>query len=319
MHATSLGDDAVLGPLEPSRAGELLNHMDRGREFVGRYIALPDAVTDLASSRAFLQAYADKATTDTGRIFGIWTAGTLVGGVLFRTMDVEQGTAEAGCWLEPSAVGRGLVTRAVRLIIDWAVEERGIHRVEWQVSPANAASIAVARRLGMTSEGVLRESFLLRGTRHDTEVWSVLAPEWRASTGAGAQGGDPELRGAGGTPSRKGAPHIDRVVPDLSVSDLAAAVRQHTAVLGMDVLMDHGWIVTLGDGTGHQLSLMTTDATATVNPQVSVFVDDVHAAYRAALGAHTEIVHPLTEEPWGVTRFFYRDSSGSVVNVGSHR
>ncbi|WP_255560900.1 GNAT family N-acetyltransferase [Mumia sp. zg.B53] len=279
--------------------------MDRAREFVGRYIALPDAVTDLASSRAFLQAYADKATTDTGRIFGIWTAGTLVGGVLFRTMDVEQGTAEAGCWLEPSAVGRGLVTRAVRLIIDWAVEERGIHRVEWQVSPANAASIAVARRLGMTRGRAARELSAARDTtRHGGLVGA------RAGVA-----GQRRLR----HPSRKGAPHIDRVVPDLSVSDLAAAVRQHTAVLGMDVLMDHGWIVTLGDGTGHQLSLMTTDATATVNPQVSVFVDDVHAAYRAALGAHTEIVHPLTEEPWGVTRFFYRDSSGSVVNVGSHR
>ncbi len=95
-------------------------------------------------------------------------------------MDVEQGTAEAGCWLEPSAVGKGLVTRAARVIIDWAVEERGIHRVEWIASAANEASIAVARRLGMTMDGVLRESRLYRGKRRDLEVWSVLAPEWRA-------------------------------------------------------------------------------------------------------------------------------------------
>jgi RimJ/RimL family protein N-acetyltransferase len=182
MFATSLGDDgARLRPLEPWRAEELLTHMDRGREFVGRYIALPDAITDLASSRAFLQAYAEKTAADAGRICGIWTDGTLVGGVLFRTMDVDHGTAEAGCWLEPSAVGRGLVTRAARVIIDWAVEERGIHRVEWVVSTANEASIAVARRLGMTKDGVLRESYLYRGKRHDMEVWSVLAPEWRAA------------------------------------------------------------------------------------------------------------------------------------------
>ncbi|QMW67229.1 GNAT family N-acetyltransferase [Mumia sp. ZJ1417] len=181
MHATSLGDGAELGPLEPWRAEELLDHMDRGREFIGQHVALPDAVTDLESSRAFLERYAEKAATDTGRIFGIWVAGTLVGGVLFRTMDVPQGTAEAGCWLEPSAVGNGLVSRSVRVIIDWAVEERGIHRVEWRVSPANAASIAVARRLGMTKEGVLRESYLYRGERRDMEVWSVLAPQWRRS------------------------------------------------------------------------------------------------------------------------------------------
>ncbi|WKX73201.1 GNAT family N-acetyltransferase [Streptomyces sp. XD-27] len=181
MYAISLGDDgAELRPLEPWQAEEFLAHIDRGREFIGRYNALPDVVTDLASSRAFLQGYADKAAADTGRIHGIWADGTLVGAVVFRTMDVKQGTAEAGCWLEPSAVGKGLVTRAVRLIIDWAVEERGVHRVEWWVSTGNEPSIAVARRLGMTKDGVLRESYLYRGERHDEEIWSVLAPEWRA-------------------------------------------------------------------------------------------------------------------------------------------
>lgn len=181
MYAISLGDDgAELRPLEPWHAEEFLAHMDRGREFVGRYIALPDVATDLESSRSYLRSYAEKAAVDAGRIHGIWTDGTLVGGVLFRTMDLQHGTAEAGCWLEPSAVGRGLVTRAARVLIDWAVEQRGIHRVEWLVATANQPSIAVARRLGMTKEGVLREYFVYRGKRHDMEVWSVLAPEWRA-------------------------------------------------------------------------------------------------------------------------------------------
>ncbi|MEU1662968.1 GNAT family protein [Streptomyces sparsogenes] len=181
MYAIPLGDDgAELRPLEPWRAQEFLAHMDRGRKFIGQYITLADAVTDLESSRSFLQGYADKAAADTGRIHGIWADGTLVGGVLFRTMDIAQGTAEAGCWLEPAAVGRGLVTRAARVLIDWAVEERGIHRVEWLAAAANGASIAVARRLGMTRDGVLREYRLHRGERLDIEVWSVLAPRWRA-------------------------------------------------------------------------------------------------------------------------------------------
>ncbi|MER6141290.1 GNAT family protein [Streptomyces sparsogenes] len=181
MYAIPLGDDgAELRPLEPWRAQEFLAHMDRGREFIGQYITLADAVTDLESSRSFLLGYADKAAADTGRIHGIWADGTLVGGVLFRTMDIAQGTAEAGCWLEPAAVGRGLVTRAARVLIDWAVEERGIHRVEWLAAAENGASIAVARRLGMSRDGVLREYRLHRGKRLDIEVWSVLAPQWRA-------------------------------------------------------------------------------------------------------------------------------------------
>lgn len=181
MYAIRLGDDgAELRPVEPWQAEEFLDHIDRGREFIGQHNALPDIITDLESSRAFLQAYAEKAAADTGRPYGIWTDGKLVGAVVFRRMDVQQGTAEAGCWLEPSAVGKGLVTRAARMIIDWAIEERSIHRVEWVVSAENAASIAVARRLVMRKDGVLRESYLYRGKRHDEEVWSVLAPEWQA-------------------------------------------------------------------------------------------------------------------------------------------
>ncbi|MEE1757053.1 GNAT family N-acetyltransferase [Streptomyces sp. SP18CS02] len=181
MFAIPLGEEgAELRPLEPWQAEEYLAHIDRGREFIGRFIALADVSADLASARSFLQLYADKAAADTGRIYGIRLDGTLVGGVLFRVMDTAQGTCEVGCWLEPAAAGRGLVTRAARVIIDWAVRERGIHRVEWQVASGNTASIRVAQRLGMTKEGVLRESVLYRGVRHDTEIWSVLAPEWTA-------------------------------------------------------------------------------------------------------------------------------------------
>lgn len=188
MYAISLGDDgAQLCPLEPWQAGEFLAHIDRGRELIGQHGGLPDIITDEASSRAFLQRYAEKAAADTGRICGIRSDGTLVGAVILRTMDIEQGIAEAGCWLEPSAVGRGLVTRAARVLIDWAVEERGIHRVDWWASAGNAPSIAVARRLGMTRDGVLRESYLHRGVRHDEEIWSVLAPEWRAARQAARQ------------------------------------------------------------------------------------------------------------------------------------
>ncbi|PKV88049.1 GNAT family N-acetyltransferase [Streptomyces sp. TLI_146] len=180
MFAISLGDDgAELRPLEPHHAEEYLAHIDRGRDFIGQFIMLAEVSKDLESARAFLQGYADKAAADTGRLYGIWSGGTLVGGVLFRTFDARLGTAEAGCWLEESAVGRGLVTRAVRVLIDWAVEERGIERVEWLAASGNTASINVAKRLGMSRDGVLRSNYPYRGVRQDTEVWSVLAAEWR--------------------------------------------------------------------------------------------------------------------------------------------
>jgi ribosomal-protein-serine acetyltransferase len=187
----SLGDGAELRPLRPEHAEEFLAHIDRGREFVGRYIRLPDLVTDLDSARDYLADQARHAAADTGRLDGIWSDGRLVGGVLLRAMNVAAGIAEVGCWLEPAAAGRGLVTRGARALIGWAIEERGIHRVEWRVAPQNAASIAVARRLGMRRDGVLREQYLHRGTRYDAEVWSLLAPEWHAQAARADERGRP--------------------------------------------------------------------------------------------------------------------------------
>ena len=101
--------------------------------------------------------------------------------------------------------------------------------------------------------------------------------------------------------------NIERIVPNLTVADLRISVDEHAAVLGLEVVMDHGWIVTLADSRGCQLNLLTRDATACENPDASIFIDDVEAAYCRAVETGREIVHPLTTEEWGVTRFSYRD------------
>ena len=111
-----------------------------------------------------------------------------------------------------------------------------------------------------------------------------------------------------------------RVVPDLPSRSLETAKGFYERVLGLQPIMDHGWIVTLAppDRPDLQVSLLTHDETAAVVPDVSVQVDDVDAAYAAAVDEGVEIVHPLTDEAWGVRRFFLRDPDGNVINVLGH-
>jgi catechol 2,3-dioxygenase-like lactoylglutathione lyase family enzyme len=112
---------------------------------------------------------------------------------------------------------------------------------------------------------------------------------------------------------------VKRVMPVLTVSDLEASRAAYVSLFGLTEVMNHGWIVTLADDQlRNQVSLMTKDATAPVNPTVSIEVDDVDAAYQEAVAAGLEIVHPLSDEDWGVRRFFVADGSGNVVNVLSH-
>jgi len=113
---------------------------------------------------------------------------------------------------------------------------------------------------------------------------------------------------------------VRRVMPVLTVPDVDAARDAYVRILGLREVMNLGWIATFADADlSHQVSLMTKDATAPVNPSVSVEVDDVDSAYRAAVDAGLTIVHPLSDEDWGVRRFFFADPAGNVVNVLSHR
>lgn len=114
-----------------------------------------------------------------------------------------------------------------------------------------------------------------------------------------------------------------RVVPVITVADVSSARTRYIDLLGMTEVMNHGWIVTLAataDPSGPQLSLMTRDLTAVLNPDISIEVDDVDASYRVARESGLEIVHELTDEDWGVRRYFFRDATCErVVNVLSHR
>ena len=114
---------------------------------------------------------------------------------------------------------------------------------------------------------------------------------------------------------------VRRVAPDLHADDPAQSGAFYAEVLGLEVVMDLGWVVTYAapEDRSLQINVMRQDASAPVRPDVSVEVDDVDAAYAAAQRTGREIVHPLTDEPWGVRRFFVREPGGAVLNILSHR
>jgi len=111
------------------------------------------------------------------------------------------------------------------------------------------------------------------------------------------------------------------VVPHLRADDAEAGRQFYAGFLGFDVAMDLGWIVTYASPTNPtaQVNLYGEAAPpASHQPHLSVEVDDVDAIHAEAVRRGLDIVHPLTNEPWGVRRFFVRDPSGNVVNVLSH-
>lgn len=174
MFRFNLNLAAHMSPLEVWHAEEFADHLDRAREHIRPWVG-PSFVTEsVEGAAATLARYANSAAADGGRLYGIWVDGMLRGGVMFVGFSSTAGVCEIGCWLEPSAEGRGLVTSAVAALLDWALIERGLNRAEWRCRADNVRSAAVAQRVGMGCEATLRGAWLNGGVFHDKQVWAVL-------------------------------------------------------------------------------------------------------------------------------------------------
>ena len=131
MFTRPLSPGAELRPLEPWNAMEFAAHLDRAREHIRPWVGPGFVTNSVEGAAGTLARYAQAAAQDGARLFGIWADGRLVGGVMFVAFDINAGSAEVGCWLEPDAEGRGLVTsaapRAARLgVLDAWAAPRGV-------------------------------------------------------------------------------------------------------------------------------------------------------------------------------------------------
>jgi catechol 2,3-dioxygenase-like lactoylglutathione lyase family enzyme len=114
--------------------------------------------------------------------------------------------------------------------------------------------------------------------------------------------------------------NIKRIVPDITSERMDDSKRFYTEFLGLRLAMDMGMVATFVSPSNPtaQITLLQPSSIDIPNPMVSVEVEDVEAAHAKAVELGLTIVHPLTDEPWGVRRFFVTDPNGVVINVMSH-
>ncbi|MBB6127915.1 glyoxalase superfamily protein [Mucilaginibacter lappiensis] len=113
---------------------------------------------------------------------------------------------------------------------------------------------------------------------------------------------------------------VKRIVSNISTPDVAKAKRFYQDVLGLDVVMDHGWIATYGspDNMSIQISFASEGGSGTPVPDVSIEVDDINAAIERVRKAGFKIEYGPVDEPWGVRRFYVRDPFGKLINILAH-
>jgi ribosomal-protein-alanine N-acetyltransferase len=139
-----------------------------------------DPVSDAEAFKARCGAWERQRHFDAAYGFGIFLRkGRFIGEVSLGS--VQRGpfqSASVGYWIDEAEAGRGYMPEAVMLVIRFAFEDLGLHRVEAAIVPRNKASRRVAEKIGLRDEGTSDRFLQIRGVWEDHVRYAITAEDW---------------------------------------------------------------------------------------------------------------------------------------------
>jgi len=179
MFSATLRPGVELRLVEERHAPVLFAAVERDREHLRQWMPWVDATRTEDDIVAFIRRSMELFASNKGFSAGIWADGCIAGVVGIHRLDWLVRKAEIGYWLVREFQGRGIATEAARAVNQHALVELQLNRMEIQCAAGNTKSSAIAKRLGFTYEGQLREAQVLDGRYVDLEVYSMLRREYR--------------------------------------------------------------------------------------------------------------------------------------------
>lgn len=175
MFSRKIDDSTELRLIEERHAEEYYALCIRNR---GRFYWLKDGYS-LDDAKQFIRRdLAENFARNNGFQAGIWHEGRLVGAVRFNDVDWRNRSTSLGWWVDEGSEGRGLVAKAVQVMIAHAFSEMRLNRLEAHCHAGNLRSRALAERLGFRHEGTLRGAEAKGDGFVDVAVYGLLASEW---------------------------------------------------------------------------------------------------------------------------------------------
>ena len=107
----------------------------------------------------------------------------LIGKISLYLFSRQNRRAEIGYILDRSYWGRRLMSEALAAVLDFAIIELRLHRIEADVDPDHAASLALLSKFGFRHEGVFRDRWRVHGKWHDSVMLGLLAADYSEATG----------------------------------------------------------------------------------------------------------------------------------------
>lgn len=173
------GERVVLRQLRPSDAAALLRTVSAPD--VSRFISAPPP--DVAAFERFITRSQSQQAAGTLAVFTLTLKGhdTPIGLFQLRALEPSFRTAEWGFAIGSTFWGTGLFEEAAELVLAFAFDTVGVHRLEARAAAKNGRGNRALQKLGAVAEGVLRQAFLCGGEYLDQVVYGLVAGDWRRS------------------------------------------------------------------------------------------------------------------------------------------
>lgn len=179
MFKYEIDDSSFLALLETNDAEQLYELINRNRDHIGKWLKFPSITLGPEDSKSFIERTRMRYAKDEGHWLGIWSKNKLVGSIGYLYLDQENRKTEIGYWLGKEYEGRGLITRSVKALMNYAFLELKLNKIEIGVAVDNTKSRAIPEKLGFTREGQLRDYEYINGRFVDRIIYELKADDWR--------------------------------------------------------------------------------------------------------------------------------------------
>jgi len=178
MFCHTVSDEIQLKLLELRDAEEVFALTDASRSYLQEWLPWVDATRTLDDSKAFIQSTLQQFAANNGFQAGILYKGEFAGVVGFHDINWANKSASIGYWLGEGFQGQGIMTSACRAVVNIAIQEYGLNRIEIRAAVGNRKSRAIPERLGFTQEGTCRQAEWIVDHFVDHVVYGLLKEDW---------------------------------------------------------------------------------------------------------------------------------------------
>jgi len=173
-----IAEDVVLRPLELWSMDRMFDFVSRNRDFFVDWIPFVSKIDTKESLEDLMRTNLDRQTRKKGLFYTLWDKDEMIGYILARDIDEDAKWAEIGCMIDEKYAGRGLVKKSCILLIDHLFEKMGMEKIVICCNEGNEASKALAKTLGFTAEGNIRNHMVVNGKRSNMLYYGLLKEEY---------------------------------------------------------------------------------------------------------------------------------------------